>query len=349
MNKDVIEKIQIKDLNFDDIFFDSLRTDYEDFDIWLKKKADMGEEAYVLRSNGKLVGFLYLKDEEEDDLDIIPAFDKRRRLKIGTLKIDSHGTILGQRFLSIILRKMLNDGYDFTYATLFKKQAGLINLFEKFGFLLWGKKSNGELVYFKDLKKQGDIYKDFPRINLSNNTNKHLLSIYPEYHTKLFPDSRLNTECNHIVEDLSFTNTSEKIYLCNMVGVINMKPGDFIVIYRTKDNNAAEYSSVATSICTVVEMKYMDEFNSLEGFINYCGEGTIFNKKELTDFWAKRKYPYIIKMLYNAPLNHRIIRKDLVENIGLDRKAYMGYVHLTDEQFAKILKEGELNESFIIY
>ena len=54
-------------------------------------------------------------------------------------------------------------------------------------------------------------------------------------------------------------------------------------------------------------------------------------------------------MLYNAPLNHRIIRKDLVENIGLDRKAYMGYVHLTDEQFAKILKEGELNESFIIY
>lgn len=78
-----------------------------------------------------------------------------------------------------------------------------MSLFKRFGFREWGTKSNGELVYYKDLEVLNDIYKDFPRISLLNSFQKHLLSIHPEFHTKLFPDSRLNTERNHFVEDLS--------------------------------------------------------------------------------------------------------------------------------------------------
>ena len=78
-----------------------------------------------------------------------------------------------------------------------------MSLFKRFGFREWGTKSNGELVYYKDLEVLNDSYKDFPRISLLNSSQKHLLSIHPEFHTKLFPDSRLNTERNHFVEDLS--------------------------------------------------------------------------------------------------------------------------------------------------
>ena len=53
-------------------------------------------------------------------------------------------------------------------------------------------------------------------------------------------------------------------------------------------------------------------------------------------------------MLYNAPLQKRIIRKDLIEQVGLDREDYFGYLGLTDEQFCHILEMGEINESFII-
>ena len=159
MENDVIQKVKIANLDFENPFFDSLRDDYPGFNSWLSRKG--GEDAYVLVDNNQLLGFLYLKDEKEADDSIIPSFDMRRRLKIGTFKIDSHGTVLGQRFLSIILRKMLNDGHDFTYVTLFPKQTGLVNLFEKFGFRQWGTKSNGELVYFKDLAVLNDIYKDF--------------------------------------------------------------------------------------------------------------------------------------------------------------------------------------------
>lgn len=345
---DVIQKVRIGCLNFQDPFFDSLRHDYDGFDNWLYRKSNSNEEAYVLINQNQLLGFLYLKDECEADSNINPFFDERRRLKIGTFKIDSHGTTLGQRFLSIILRKMLNEGYNFTYVTLFPKQTGLIALFEKFGFRQWGTKSNGELVYFKNLDVLNDIYKDFPRINLLNNLQKHLLGIYPKFHTKLFPDSRLKTERDHFIEDLSFTNTSEKIYLCKMKGVLNMLSGDLIIIYRTRDNNSAEFSSVATSICTVVEVMDISNFRSLNDFLQYCGKGTIFTQEELVGFWNNKRYPYIIKMLYNAPLQKRIIRKDLIERIGLDRNNYFGYLTLTDKQFYNILEMGEINESFII-
>ncbi|GFO78582.1 hypothetical protein [Lactococcus lactis] len=346
---DVIQKIKIGALSVENPFFDSLREAYgnEKFDIWLQKKSE--EEAYVLKEGDRILGFLYLKDERESSQEIIPNFDFKRRLKIGTFKIDAHGTVLGQRFLSIILRKMLNEDYNFTYVTLFKEQTGLISLFEKFGFKLWGYKSNGELVLYKDLVVSGDIYKDFPRINVSNQNRRHLLSIKPEHHTKLFPSSRLNTEKNHVIEDLSFTNTSEKVYLTNIGDVQNMFPGDSVVIYRTKEEGkAAEYSAVASSLCTVVEMRKTSTFNSLEEFLLYCGKGTIFSREDLINYWQNKSFRYIIKLLYNVPLNKRIIRKNLIEKVGIERVGYWGYKLLSDGQFQKILEIGEVNESFII-
>ena len=43
---DVIQKVRIGCLNFQDPFFDSLRHDYDGFDNWLYRKSN--EEAYVL-------------------------------------------------------------------------------------------------------------------------------------------------------------------------------------------------------------------------------------------------------------------------------------------------------------
>lgn len=40
--------------------------------------------------------------------------------------------------------------------------------------------------------------------------------------------------------------------------------------------------------------------------------------------------------------------KKLIEQVGLDRNNYFGYLSLTDNQFNKVLEMGEINESFII-
>lgn len=348
MSNDVIHVVKFSDLDVFDPFFDSLKEDYDGFSLWFEKKSLGDETVYILKDQEQLLGFLYLKYENEEDNTITPPLHKKRRLKIGTFKIDAHGTVLGERFLGIILKKMIEESFQETYVTLFDKQTGLIKLFEKFGFFLWGKKGNGELVYNKVLEVQNDIFKDFPRIQIQGN-NKYLLSIYPEFHTKLFPYSKLNTEREHKVEDLSFTNTVEKVYLTSMAGISNIKPKDNIVIYRTAESGkSAEYNSVATSICTVVETRRIESFNDINEFIQYCGKGVVFERKKLVIFWNTRKYPHIIKMLYNFSLNKRIIRKNLIEEAGIDRNAYPGFLQITDSQFDKIMKLGEINESFII-
>lgn len=347
LKKDVIEFIPFSQLDIGDNFFNSLIGDYPDFQSWFMKKSQAGERAYVLR-NPDLSGFLYLKDETEEDRSISPPFCKKRRLKIGTFKIDAHGTVLGERFIGIILNKMIKEGFDETYVTLFDKQSGLIILFEKFGFKYWGRKNNGELVYHKILNVVHNSYKDFPRIETVGK-NKYLLSIYPKYHTKLFPDSKLYTEKTHIVEDLSFTNTIEKVYLTAMSGVNSVNIGDLIVIYRTADpGKRAEYSSVATSVCTLVDRKDISEFSSFENFIDYCGKGTVFFRNELKAFWEKKRYPYIIKMLYNFAFPKRIIRKELIEQVGLDRNERVMVIPLSDKGFRKIIELGEVDEGYII-
>ena len=348
MKEDAIQKVKFGDLNVKDSFFNSLIADYAGFEDWFNRKSN--EFAFIIRdSSDKLNGFLYLKDEMEENDSIQPKFEKKRRLKIGTFKIEAHGTVLGQRFLSIILHEMVENNHNFVYVTLFEKQRGLINLFEKFGFKYWGTKDEKELVYCKDLSVKNDIYKDYPRINEKTSKSKYLISIFPQFHTKMFPNSKLKTEKEHFVEDLSFTNTIEKIYITKMSGVPALKRGDQLIIYRTKDDyRSAEYSSVATSICTVIDQKSINDFPTEEDFLEYCGKGSIFSKQELQGFYKTKRYPYIIKMLYNLALPKRIIRKQLIEEVGLNRKDYFGFLQLTDNQYEKILEIGEINEGFII-
>lgn len=340
--KDPVKYIPFNRINLEDSFFDSLREDYDGFNEWFNKKA------YVLFSNNDsaVLGFLYLKDETESDNSISPNFDIHRRLKIGTFKVKAHHTVFGERFMTIILRKMIEDNFDTVYVTTFSKQSDLISLFKRFGFELWGKKENDEQVYIKTLKAKDDFYKDFPRINI-NNAKYYILSIYPKYHTDLFPDSQLYTERNHVIGDISYTNTINKVYLGSAPLISKMSKGDLVVIYRTsEDGKMAEYNSVVTGICTVVDTKNISEFETLESFKSYCGKGTIFSNSELEKLYNKQKYPYIIKMIYNFPLNKRIIRKYLCDEIGIPRS--YPTMEINGKEFLNILKSGEINENFII-
>ena len=68
-----------------------------------------------------------------------------------------------------------------------------------------------ENVYLKQMKMiTGDINRDFPLVNGSN-AKKYLLSIYPKYHSIMFPDSILTTENKNIIRDVSYTNSIHKI------------------------------------------------------------------------------------------------------------------------------------------
>lgn len=346
----LIEKKKFSDIDLSDPFFDNLKNDYSEFTKWFEKKKD--EEAYVYIVKNKIIGFLYLKIEDEELIDTTPLLPKKKRLKIGTFKIEAHGTRLGERFIKKAIDHALSEGVTEIYLTIFPKHAGLIGVLKEFGFEEYGKKvtANGEeLVLLKSLNTvTGSPRKDFPIIN-AKGKRKFLLAIKPEWHTKLFPDSMLKNETFDIVQDVSHTNSIQKTYVCFM-DLSGLRDGDILVIYRMKDEGkSAWYSSVVTSVCTVESVRMKTDFSSQDEYVKFTEKFSVFCEKELINWWNRGTRLYVIKMLYNASLSKRIIRKDLIEKIGIDKDAYWGFVKITDEQFRNIIKLGGVNEGAIIY
>src|ERR1035441_5028261 len=145
-------------------FFDSFRADYggEAFDIWFNRKAD--EPAYVCYEGEDIVAFLYLKVEgpEEPYGDIEPGFKPKRRLKIGTFRVELNGYRLGERFLKIVFDNALLQKVDEVYVTIFPRtieQQRLIKILEDFGFKVDGVKVHAygeEVVYVRDMTPRFD-------------------------------------------------------------------------------------------------------------------------------------------------------------------------------------------------
>lgn len=343
-----LEKRRFRNIDIDDRFFDSLKSDYKEFEEWFKRKEN--EEAYLISDNKLIQGFLYIKYEVGPITDVEPIINCDRALKIGTLKINPHGTRLGERFIKKALDYALTWNAEVCYVTIFEKHTALIELLKKYGFTRNAIKhsTNGtELVYVKNLKVlKKDILLDYPLIN-RHGSNKFLLSIYPRYHTNMFPDSILNNESIDILEDVSHTNSIHKVYVCSM-DVSQANRGDIIVMYRTKtEGQNAEYTSVVTSICVVEEIKKQDEFINFEDFFAYANTYSIFEREDLR-YWFNKGKCYAIKMTYNAALSKRLIRKKLIEEIGIERNVYWGFLRLTDDQFDQILEEGVVSEGIII-
>lgn len=356
-----VTKKYFSEVSITDDFFDSFRMDYPGFDKWFLRKSD--ETAYVTINKGKILSFLYLKIENEDEsyTDITPTFSRKKRLKIGTFKVSNNGVRLGERFIKIIFDNALNAKVDEIYVTLFRstdEQLRLINLLEDWGFRYYGEKSNGE-------KKEDVFVRDFrPSFNLSNprltfpyittKTNIFMIPIYPNYHTELLPDSILTTESPYdFIENQPHRNAISKVYITRSFER-SIAKGDIIIFYRTAaKDRSAYYSSVITTIA-IAEGK-IEDIKDVNDFILKCRKRSIFSDSELCDFWNwnPRMRPFIIYFLYthSFPTGKRINRQKLLE-LGIltgEKDELRGLKQLSQRQFLTILKETGTNESLIVH
>ncbi len=340
---------KFKDINLSDSFFDSLKVDYAEFSEWFYKKSENNALIHF-DGNGNLNGFLYLKEEDEV-LDIEPPQGKLCRLKVGTMKIDAHGTRLGERFMKKIFDYALHKNSEEIYVTIFDKHKQLVKLFTEYNFNKIGIKSskNGiEDVYSRKMKGN-DIIPSYPFINFENNCNIYFLSIRPEYHSRLFPDSLLNTEDNRVVKDISHTNSIHKIYIGSMSGMEGLKKGDIVLIYRTAEaGKAARFSAVLTSACVIEEYSHINDYKNENDFFQYCRRYSTFNEAELKEFFNNKKYKHIIKMSYNIALTKRIVRDKLLDMGIMSDSSYSGFGILNYKQLIQIFNVSQTNESIII-
>lgn len=346
-----------RELNIEDPFFDSLKDSYPEFVNWFQKKAINGESAYVFfNAKGEILDFLYLKIEEEEMNDVTPILPVKKRLKVGTFKILPRHTRRGERFMKKIMDRAIADDVDEVYVTIFPKPEleYLIQTFKSYGFYHIANKNHNdrgnEYVLVKNMRKiEGNIVKDYPFVSRTG-VSKRILAIKPNYHTALFPDSILNNEDPYnMVQDISPTNSIHKIYICWMKDVDKLKQGDLLLIYRTSDGKGyANYRSVITSVCTVNEVKTFKDFEDEDDFIKYTNQYSIFTPYDLKRWYKYKNNFIVVKMLYNVAFTKKVIRKTLLENVGLDEHAYWGFLPVSDKQFDQIIELGQADGRYFI-
>lgn len=334
------------ELNIRDVFFDSLREDYGGvkFNNWFIKKNT--EKAYVFEDDNGLQGFLYLKIENESEnySDINPTLLPKKRLKIGTFKVNSTGLRLGERFLKIIFDNAKNNRVDEIYVTLFENRRSevvrLRDLMVEWGFYKHGiKTSSSESVFVKNMKEY-DIKKS-PKYNYPNINPSCKLGFIPiegQYHTALFPDLFLKNENMYLYKEKPCSYAIEKIYVTNWTK-LEYNPGDILLIYRKGQYAPKRYSSVVSGVAIVQEIVYPRTLNE---YLQHCKNRSVFTEKELIDFYDNSKYRTIVKLLYYYGFKNKVVLDDLYRLKIID----YGYgprlnTIISKQQFKEILKLGD--------
>ncbi|WP_291114835.1 PIN domain-containing protein [Flavobacterium sp. UBA6135] len=346
-----VKKVDFAEVNIKDEFFDSFRSDYEEFDNWFNGKSE--EPCYVCYSDGNLTAFLFVKIENENEnySNINPVFQPKKRLKIGTLKVTGNGYKIGERFLKTIFDNAIQFKVKEIYVTLFTKrpeQEQLVEMLEEWGFIYYGLKTtkNGEeKVYIRPFSRETAVNLENPKLTfpfLSRKTDKYIIKIEAQYHTELFPDS-INTreDIQKYTENEPHRNRIGKVYISHSQDR-NLKSGDLLIIYRMGETSPKKYSSTVTTICIVENVQ--NNFSSFEDFFNACKRRTMISKEDLkTNWWDKnpKNRPFVVNFLYAHSLPTPKPTLDDLNRLGIIPDILnmpRGFIKITNEQFNVLIK-----------
>lgn len=352
-----VKHIRFGELDIRNPFFDTFKKDYPRFEDWFARKCD--EEAYVCNDDqNNILGFLYLKTEEatEPYPYMQPVFPPKRRLKVGTFKVESTGFRLGERFIKIIFDNAVLRNVDEIYVTLFENRqelGALQELFERWGFQRYGiNRSTGkdEVVFVKTLKTYDSALspkKNFP--NMQHDVGKFIMPIKACWHTHLIPDSQLKTEnlVNFLGKD-ACKYALQKVYISWAYNMNGAKPGDLVFFYRMGERGEDKaHKSVISTLCMIDEIKR--DFTSENELLRYCQNRSVFSEEDLKNFWNEHsKNLSAIKFIQVSSLNKRPILKELWDNGILSfPNGPRPFTKITDEQYEKILQLAKTSIKYV--
>lgn len=339
------------DVNLNDPFFDSLKSDYPEFELWFKGKADKGTNALVYLDGDKIGAFIYLKQETEEiplQEGVLPAIE---RIKIGTLKLDEsiRNKRLGEGALGLCLWHWRDAAVQQIYVTVYSKQEALIKLLEKFGFYLAGHKENNECVYIKD-KNEIDVFNPLLSFPFLPSTFEFggILPIQAKFHDELFPYSELqNVRFEQSAIENVAGNGVTKIYIATPASILHYYPGEPIIFYRMATENK-QFRSVVTSYgritrCSLIRTPY-DTKMTYEDYRALIGNKSIFDDGTLLKLYNSHKNVYVLEMVYCGffGAGHNVNFRTL-QGMGLFPDQHPYQIKYCKEDFKKILEMGGIN------
>lgn len=347
---------KFSEVNLGDSFFDSLKSDYEEFPTWFKKKSDAGEFALVFNDEQGVGSFVYLKEENETIVLTDKTLPAIPRIKIGTFRLAERfrRQRLGEGALGVSLWKWQELRYDEIYVTVFEKHQELIGLFERFGFIFVGKNLRGECVYLKSraLIDYTDPFKSFPFIQ-PDFEKAGMIPVEDRFHDSLFPYSELKGNNNEIEEETA-GNGVLKVYIGAPSSPLHHRVGEPVIIYRkyTGKEGRAGFKSAATSFCTIAGLTIVKSSNTplmgADDFVRLAGNKTIFDEESLKRIYAQKRNLVLLELLYNGYFGkgNNVNFKSL-KQAGLF-KEYPYNIRYTPEEFFSILKMGDVDVQNVI-
>lgn len=235
------QSVKAYQLDSGDPIFDTLREDYENFDLWLTKcKREHRQAWYIHGCECCLAAVCIVKTETPGE----PGL-QGKTLKICTFKVSDQykGFRYGELLLKPVFEYARLNSYESMYVTVFEKHGQLISLFEDFGFRqMQARTPLGELILAKPLSfthAERDQLDPLP-FNVRygpfavkiEGVPSFVVPVRPEYHRLLFPEFEQQPELWPGAHP--FGNSLRKAYLSN-ASIRTIGSGANLLFYRSGD------------------------------------------------------------------------------------------------------------------
>ncbi|MDR0483671.1 MAG: hypothetical protein LBH40_00120 [Alphaproteobacteria bacterium] len=306
-----IKKVQFKEINHKQDFFNSLREEYEEFDEWFVKKAE--EEAFIVENNNRLEAMTAYKEEQEQNQTV---------LKIRIIKSDVSIYFLEWVIFEAIHYAIEKDIKKIYFTHFIQKVDKLKEIANTFGFNSDKINQRQENVFEKELyyDSSKDIKSNFPYMIINSNTKFFLIPIRKEYSNALLPKEESPNLFN-IIHSSKEGNAIEKIYVCSS-NITTLKQGSLVLFYESKN---------IKSVVAVGTITKFERISKKEDFKKYQ-DRSVFSEEDINKMLKEDTQELlIISFILSSYLN-----KGLPHYITVPQSI----MELTGEEFKKIL-EGE--------
>lgn len=299
-----IEEVEAHSIPADDPIFESLRGDYDGFDVWWKKCVEQLRKCWIVPQHGGdgIAGILVRKDEKRAETDATLPGEKI--LKICTFKVgpENRGIKLGELLLKQVLWFAQSNKYDVAYLTTYPKQGALIELLEFYGFQQTIKRSDSELIYEKAFSSQklvvpdGDVIfevqrANYPRFSAETFVQGYGIPIREAYHDELFPELKNVTQTD-LFEHVGLSggpsrpgNTIRKVYLTRSAANLE-QPGSLLFFYKGKSNGSPSQAITAVGV-----FEQMERAHSTKELMQLAQRRSVYSEAQLGKWEATSARP----------------------------------------------------------
>jgi hypothetical protein len=273
-------------LDLDQEIFDSIRSDYADFNNWIGRvQADSdNRECYVVQEHDGTYAAVAILKLTEDDC----AYEFAHPVtKISTFKVAQ--AFSGNHYGELLLKAVLLSHHDHhvgsAYVEVWDHHQRLIDFLGNFGYFDGGQSPKGERALVKEFQQRDQaldplaFHIRYGPPAVSPNAAAFAIPIRDRWHNQLFPEcASVGIGGQMALPDIAeqstrpWGNSLRKAYLCN-ASTNRVQPGDAILFYR----------SGFQTVAVVGVTEEAQRLSSADEILNLVGGRTVYSPSDIEE------------------------------------------------------------------